>query len=229
MMEARPTLSIPRSSAPQLSSFGASGALSTAIPVVPTALEEKYPKLPDSQQLSMERGIRQCPPATFSPISSNSGVVGHMFSSSPGFSTDLHFSSISQQEKHSRQVPFIPQSTGDGSSVLLPHSSHSEVIQSEASSQYTKENNDPSWCPDSLSEFLDYPVNTSLQNNQIDSGNSLEGILQPEDLSKRNWQEWADQLISDDDALTSSWTDLIGDNGVTDLEPKTQVLPETRF
>ncbi|KAI9126346.1 hypothetical protein K1719_002767 [Acacia pycnantha] len=41
-----------------------------------------------------------------------------------------------------------------------------------------------------------------------------------EEYGKRNeWQEWADQLISEDDPLTSNWDDLLTDN-VQDLEPK---------
>lgn len=214
-------MSIPRSSPQQLSSFGASRALSTSSPVL-SNFEEKYPKLPDSQT-SMERELSQCAPAVFSTISSNSGVAGHMFSSSPGFSSDLHFSSISQQEKHSRQVPFISQSSGDETTVLLPHNSHLGVLQSVTCSQYTKENNDDSWCPDSLSDFFDYSVNNPVENNQLDSNHNIDGVLQSEDVGKGNWQEWADQLISDDEALTSSWTEIMAETGTTDQGPKIQM------
>ncbi|CDP03784.1 unnamed protein product [Coffea canephora] len=210
-MEARPALSIQRSGTQQLNNCGPSGALSTSFPVLPSALEEKYPNLPDSQQVPVERQFKPCTSTVVSPISFSSGVVGHMFSSSSGLSTDLHFSSVSQQEKHSRQSPFISQSTSCGTSMLFQQASHSGVLQSTASSQYTKENNDTSWCTDSL-DFLDYPIN---QNNPLDSCNTGE-ILPSEDLNKRNWQEWADQLISDDDALTSSWNELIAETNVTD-------------
>ena len=45
-----------------------------------------------------------------------------------------------------------------------------------------------------------------------------------EEYSKRNdWQEWADQLISDVDPLTSNWNDLLADN-IQDLEPKVKFL-----
>nr|GMD66910.1 protein PHOSPHATE STARVATION RESPONSE 1-like isoform X1 [Ipomoea batatas] len=128
-MEARPALSIPRVGSRQLNNFGASGALSSSLPVLPTNLEGKYPKLPDSQQISLERETMQCPPAV-APLSSNSEVAGLMFSSSSGFSSDLHFSSASPLEKHSRQAPFISQSTNNESSMLLPDSG---VLQSTAS------------------------------------------------------------------------------------------------
>lgn len=224
-MEARPTMSIPRSSPQQMSSFGASRSLSTSSPVLPTTLGEKYPKLPDSQ-ISMERELSQRTPAVLSTISSNSGVVGHIFSSSPGFSTDLHFSSISRQEKNSIQVPYISQSSGDETTVLLPHNSHLGVLQSVTCSQYTKESNDDSWCPDSLSDFLNYSVNTP---DLLDSGNNMDGVLQSEDVSKGNWQEWADQLISDDDALASSWTEIMAETGTTDQGLKIQVCGSVTF
>lgn len=46
-----------------------------------------------------------------------------------------------------------------------------------------------------------------------------------EEFVKRNdWQEWADQLITDDDALTSNWNELLVDNNVTDMEPKVEIF-----
>lgn len=46
-----------------------------------------------------------------------------------------------------------------------------------------------------------------------------------EEISKQNdWQEWANQLITDDDALTSNWSDLLVDNNVTDMEPKVETV-----
>ncbi|KAL2540693.1 phosphate starvation response 1 [Abeliophyllum distichum] len=216
-MEARPSLSIQRPGARQLGNCGASG---TSLPVIPAPLEEKYPKLWDSQQVSTERELMQHPPAVLSPLSSNSGVVGHIFSSSSGFSSDLHFSSVPKQEKHLRQAPFISQSANSGTSVTLPHSCDSGILQSTASSQYTKGNNSSSWCPDSLPDFLDYSFSTSIQNGQLESINSGDIGISSEDLSRKNdWQEWADQLITDTDPLTSDWNELLADASV---EPKMQ-------
>ncbi|CAI9774392.1 unnamed protein product [Fraxinus pennsylvanica] len=217
-MEARPALSILKSGARHLGNSGGSGTL----PVNPTPFEEKYPKLRDSQQVSTERELMQHPPAALSPLSSNSGVVGHIFSSSSGFSSDLHFSSTPKQEKHLRQAPFISQSANSGTSIILPHSCDSGILQSTASSQFTKENNRSSWCPDSLPDFLDYSFSTSIDNSQLDSINSGDIGISSEDLIKRNdWQEWADQLITDNDPLTSDWNELLADANV---EPKMQQL-----
>ncbi|XP_021670555.2 protein PHOSPHATE STARVATION RESPONSE 1 isoform X3 [Hevea brasiliensis] len=186
-MEARPALSIQRSGAKQLSNHGASAALSSSLPVLPTSLEETYPKLSNSQQVSMENSVMTKPTVHASQLPSNSGVVGHLFSSSAGFSSDLQYSSVSPQEKQSRNAPFISQSS-NVTAVTLPQSSHSGLVQSTTSSQYAKENN-ASWCPESLPGFLDFP-------------------------------EWADQLITDDDALASNWSELLIDTSVAEMEPK---------
>ncbi|KAI3449814.1 hypothetical protein Pfo_006479 [Paulownia fortunei] len=218
-MEAKPALSIQRSGARQIGNFGASAALSSSFPDLPTPLEETRPKFSDSQHISLERELMQRPPAV-SPLSSNSGVVGHIFSSSSGFSTDLHFSSLQQQEKHPRQSPFISQSTSSGKSVILPNSVDSRVLQSTASSHFNKENND-SWCTDTLPDFLDFPMSTTILNSQLDGSNSGGIAIPSEDLSKPNdWQDWADQLITDDDVLTTDWNGLLADASVADPEPK---------
>ncbi|PNX71871.1 two-component response regulator ARR, partial [Trifolium pratense] len=50
---------------------------------------------------------------------------------------------------------------------------------------------------DSLPSFLDFSVNASIDNSQVES--SACNIMATEEFPKRNdWQEWADQLISDD-------------------------------
>ena len=217
-MEARP-ISISRPGAKQLTNMGVSGALSSPLPVLPTHFEEAYPKLPDSQQVSMERELMTSPLTHASRLSSNSGVMGHIFSSSSGLSSDLHYSSVSYDKSQSRNTPFISQSSTNGESFTVSQSSHSTLLQSTTSSHYAKENS-ASWCSDSVSDFLDFPVNTPVENTQVESSR-CSGIMVPEEFGKRNdWQEWADQLITDDDALNSNWDDLLADTNVTDIEPK---------
>ncbi|OMO49698.1 hypothetical protein CCACVL1_30847 [Corchorus capsularis] len=216
-MEARPALSIQRSGARQLSNLGVSGGLSSTLPALTTPLAETYPRLPDTQQVSAERELMTRPPVHATSVPTNSGVVGHIFSSSSGFSSDLHYSSASPHENHSRNASFISQPPTNGSALALPQSSDSVLPQSTISSHYNKENSG-SWCTDA--NFLDFPVNTPVQSSQVES-NSCSGIMTSDDFSKRNdWQEWADQLITDDEALTSNWNELLVDNNVTDLEPK---------
>ncbi|KAG8641817.1 protein PHOSPHATE STARVATION RESPONSE 1 isoform X2 [Manihot esculenta] len=187
-MEARPALSIQRSGAKQISNHGLSAALSSSLPVLPTSIEETCPKLSNSQQVSLEGGLMTKPIAHASQLPSNSGVVGHLFSSSAGFLSDLQYSSVSPQEKQSGNAPFISQSSTNVTALTLPQSSHSGLLQSTKSSQYAKETN-ASWCPESMPGFLDLP-------------------------------EWADQLITDDDALTSNWSELLIDTSVVEVEQK---------
>ncbi|KAL2238718.1 protein PHOSPHATE STARVATION RESPONSE 1 isoform X2 [Sesamum indicum] len=219
-MEAKPALAIQRSGASQISNFGTSEALSSSFPVLPPPLEDIYPKTSDSQHIPLERDLTRRPSAVVSSFSSNSGVVGHIFSASSGYSTDLHFSSGQQQEKHPRQSPFISQSTNSGKSVTLPQSVDSRVLQSTASSHFNKENNN-SWCTDPLPDFLDFPMTTIIQNNQLDGSNRGGIAIPSEELSKSSdWQDWADQLISDNDDLATDWNGLFADPSVSDPGPK---------
>ncbi|XP_049350189.1 protein PHOSPHATE STARVATION RESPONSE 1-like isoform X2 [Solanum verrucosum] len=204
-MEARPAVSVQSVVASQLSNCGASGGLSSSFSMFPTALGEKYPKFPDLQQASMEKELKQHPGTVVSSLPSNSGAVGLMFSSSSGFSADLQFSSVSPQEKHSGPAPFISQSTYSETSIQLPHSG---VLQSTASSQYLNENHEP-WCIDPLPNFLDYSMNNPVQNSQVACSNK-----------QSDWQEWADLVLNDEDALPSNWNDIIADTSIGDSELK---------
>ncbi|MCD7452699.1 hypothetical protein HAX54_017823 [Datura stramonium] len=210
-MEARPAVSVQSVVASQLSNCGASGALSSSLSMFPTALGEKYPKFPDLQQASTEKELKQHPGTVVSSLPSNSGAVGLMFSSSSGFSADLHFSSVSPQEKHSGHAPFISLSTYSETSIQLPHSG---VLQSTASSQYLNENHEP-WCIDPLPNFLDYSMNTPVQNSQVACSNK-----------QSDWQEWADLVINDEDVLTSNWNEIIADTTIADSELKVQYQEE---
>ncbi|KAG5598335.1 hypothetical protein H5410_029705 [Solanum commersonii] len=199
-MEARPALSVQRTGAHQLSNFGASGAHSS-LPVLQTSLEEKYPKLPG---------------AALSSFPSNSGAVGHLFSSPSEFSTNLDFSSVLPYDEHLAPATFISQPTINEASIPLANSG---VLQGAASSQYVNVNSE-SWRTELLPDYLDYSVNAPVQNTQLDCRNSGDCHIRPEDLSKQSdWPEWADLVMNDDDALTSNW---MVDTSIADAEPKMQ-------
>lgn len=216
-MEARP-LPIQRSGARQLNNLGASGAMSSSLSVLPTSLEESYPKLPP-QQTSLQREVRARPVGNATFVPSNAGVVGHIFSSSSGFSSDLQYSSVSTHNKHARSAPFISQSSTNATTLPISQSSESSMPHSTASSHYNRESNS-SWCPESLPAFIDFPTNASLPNSQLESS-SCSGVMSAEDFGKKNdWQDWADQLITDDDGLATDWNELLSDNNMTELEPK---------
>lgn len=216
-MEAHRALYIQRSSASQLSTPGAFGALSSSLPVHLSTFEEKYPSLPDSQLLYMQRELNANPMAFYSSLPSNNGVVGHMFSSMSGFSNDFHFSSVGPPENHSRKSSYLSQLSNAGASLPLT-TCHSRMLQS------TPLNNSGSWFTDPLPDFFDYPVNTPIKINQVGRNNNGGCPIPSEDHSKRNdWQDWADQLIHDDDSLTSNWNDLFVDSNVEDPQPKVAI------
>ncbi|KAK9057397.1 hypothetical protein SSX86_022232 [Deinandra increscens subsp. villosa] len=199
-MEAQPTLSFQRSAARQFNNHGAASVRSPP-------LEDKYPKFTNPQP------------------NFTSGAVGHIFSSSSGMSSDFHFSSVVSHTNLSEKAPFIPQSSG--------------ILQSTTLSNYMKESNNSSWCTDSLPDFLDYPQNTPIpssnlehsilqsedlldypQNAPIQSSNLEHSIMPSEDFGKQNWQDWTDQLINEDDAMTPDWNDILIDTNLADPEPK---------
>ncbi|KMS96892.1 hypothetical protein BVRB_7g180690 [Beta vulgaris subsp. vulgaris] len=215
-MDGRPALSVQTSSPRQL---GASGALSSSLPVLPCTLEEKYPKFPNSQQVSLERDL-VTDPLVFhpNPLPSSVKIVGHMFSSSSGYASNEQFSS-SSHETHSSNYTYISPSASNGSSLALGPSNHADLIHSSASN--TRGNN-ISWCSDSGPGFPDFTSHTSLQNGHI-QGNADGGsnLITHEELLKRNdWQEWADQLITDDESLSSNWGDLLIDTSTPNHETK---------
>ncbi|XP_075500818.1 protein PHOSPHATE STARVATION RESPONSE 1 [Primulina tabacum] len=206
-METRPALSIQRPGARQMNICGASGALSSSSTVLPSPLTQQ-------------------PSGVISPLYSNSGVAGHMFSSSSEFSTDLHFPLV-QLHEQPPQSPFISQSIDSGTSASLPRSVDSGVFQS-ASSNHRRASND-SWCTDSLPDFLDFPLSSTIPNNHLDNNNGI--VIPSENLDKPNdWPDWADQLITDNDALTSDWSQLLSDASVANPETmSSQQILETNF
>lgn len=159
-------------------------ARTSSIPSVQNPPDDIYSKSENTQQVSLERELMARPLGqTYHLLSANGGAVGHIFSSSSGLSSDLHHSSVISHEKN----------TGNSNAPFISQTS----------------TNNSSWCPDSLPGFLDFPANSPIQNSQMESGS----IVASDDINKgSDWQEWADHLITDDDALMSTnWNDLLVD------------------
>ncbi|KAK3012008.1 hypothetical protein RJ639_011139 [Escallonia herrerae] len=212
----RPTLCIQRSGEKKLNNVGFSGSTAAALPVLLT-LEERFPKLPDSLQVNTERELmtnRMSHRST--PLVSKSGSVGHLFSSTSEFPRDLQFPAVSPQKVHSRNYPFISESSGAGRSVHLESTQSSHVdVQSPLLVSYPSENNDVSWGTDSIQGFLDFPEH--IQNGHVESSSDL--IASADNGRRTDWREW-DQLISVDDALDSNWSELLVDVNESDPVPK---------
>nr|GMD30174.1 protein PHOSPHATE STARVATION RESPONSE 1-like [Ipomoea batatas] len=208
MMNAR----IQRSSEAQHSNVGVSGAMSTPLPILPS-IEEKFPKLPGPLQVNHDHERTVHPLSSrMNTSASSGGTLGHPTSSSSGSQKDLH---ISPQENKSRNYPFISNSSIDGPSLASSHSG----IQSSALDSYPVGNGIDSWSKDECRDFLDYTTSIPVQNGQVET---VAGVMTSDDHAKRtDWQEWADQLINDDDALAgTSWSDILIDVDVPDPEPK---------
>ncbi|KAK4353464.1 hypothetical protein RND71_028982 [Anisodus tanguticus] len=181
-MNMRRALCIQKSSEAQHSNMGVSGAMSTSLSILPS-LEEKYLKVPDSLHVLTEKE------------QTKSGTGGHLLSSTSGPHRDFHFSPTSSQESRQHNYPFI---SSEGPSATCRSSLSS--IQSISFDNFPMENNNNYLGKDSCHDFIDFPTNVPVQNGQVES------------LAKRSdLQDWADQLINDDDVLVSSWSDILID------------------
>ncbi|XP_060183544.1 protein PHOSPHATE STARVATION RESPONSE 1-like [Lycium barbarum] len=204
----RPALYIPRSSEVQHSSMAVSGATPMSLPSLPK-LEDKFPRLPDSLHVISEKELNTnlISPRAIS-LMSKSGTVGHLLSSTSGPHKNFHFSPTSPHETRMRHYPFI----SSGGSMAASQASNSSV-HSTSLDNYPSGNKE-----NSVHEFLAFPTNVPVQNGQVES---LAGVMASDEHAKRSdWQEWADQLINDDDTLGSSWSDILVDVNFPDPEPK---------
>uniref|UniRef100_A0A1J3GEQ7 Protein PHR1-LIKE 1 n=1 Tax=Noccaea caerulescens TaxID=107243 RepID=A0A1J3GEQ7_NOCCA len=205
-MEARPVQRSGSSNLARTSSIPSTPNPSVSVSV---AAEDVFMRSDNNSQL-MSRPLGQ----TYHLLSSsNGGAVGHICSSSSsGFSTNLHYSSMVSHEKH-----------------YAGSSSNAAAAQAHLISQASTPN-DSSWCPDSLQGgFLDFPEN----NSQIEDGGGIGAAF--DDIHKRNdWQEWADHLITDEDPLMSTnWNDLLletssnsdsKDQKALQIQPQSQIV-----
>jgi len=69
------------------------------------------------------------------------------------------------------------------------------------------------WSSDQLQGFFDFPV----PDPQAESSRTV--VSSKDVLSKCEWPDWADQLISDD-SLEPNWSELLGDPNVLNLDSK---------
>lgn len=105
---------------------------------------------------------------------------------------------------------------------MLPHSVDSQILQSTASSHFNQGNNDH-WCTDVLPDFLDFPMSSTC--SQLDANDSCSIGIPSEEVGKGNdWQDWADQLITDNNVLTADWNGLLADASVAKPGPKVEFI-----
>lgn len=194
--------------------------MSSSYPVLPKPFEEKYPKLPVSFQGSSQTEVMRHPiPRQAPPLVSNSGTVGHLFSSSSGFRNDFPLFQPLSQDRNAQISPFISRSARD--EQLLPPSHGSSYSEAQSTAVPVTNNlneNSASWSTDALQDLLDFSENVPDQNGQAQS---MAGVLMSDDQAKRNeWPDWADQFISVDDALEPNWSEIFSD---ANADPKPEV------
>ncbi|KAK6911301.1 MYB-CC type transcription factor, LHEQLE-containing domain, partial [Dillenia turbinata] len=207
----------------QPNSLASSGPLSSSLPVMPTHLDQKYPKSPEPFQISSDRQVVPNLISTQPILSaSNNRIVGNVPSPASGFQTDTYYSAISTNERQPRNSTFYPQKMGSETSLPPPsHPLHPEV-QPIPLVNYTRDNNDMYWCTDPLPDFLDFPGNISLQCNQLENRAGL--MASGNNYKRGDWQQWADDFINNDDALDPNWSDLLVDVNAAHPEPKVNQL-----
>lgn len=192
-MEARP-ISIHNSNGKQHT--GACGALSSSLSVLPSHLEQTSPDFQDPRQVSLGKGVMGGGPVVC--VSPFSGLAGPLYPSSSGFSTDIQFSTVSSTM-----------------SVPPTNPSCSNVLQYTASNQMNNVNN-ISWSTDPLPEFIDF---AAPQNDCKIERKGNNDIMVNEDLGNQgDWHEWADQLITSEEALNPNWNELLDCGNLENLE-----------
>ncbi|XP_057784548.1 protein PHOSPHATE STARVATION RESPONSE 1-like [Salvia miltiorrhiza] len=195
-----PALFKKKSSETRSNEVPASGALSRSLHILPSLSEEKYPKLPDSPQVTLVHEL------TTNLLSTDTRTAGHLFSSA---SVSLGHSSLSPDLSRLKIPPFISEPLNDKGSF---HSSQSSPTVTGASQSERKS---VSWTTDAS----DVPPH----HNQVENDRD---VVSSEDSAKRtDWREWADQLVTVDDTLDLNLSDLLVDVNVPDLDAKLLELP----
>ncbi|KAK7332836.1 hypothetical protein VNO80_29592 [Phaseolus coccineus] len=179
--------------------LGDSRAMSSSSRVLPTPLENKYMKPPDSCHLS---------PA--SDLAANS-VSSNSIRSAANPDGTL-FSYASQQDKQFEDSPFVPRTLGDNVSSEI----HSTTFIS-----HPHENEDITWGPDPFQDIIGFPENISAQHDQVVENGCY---INDDNVKRTDFGEWVDQLMSIDDSLHPNWSQLLGDDNVAEPKPKVPQL-----
>ncbi|CAL9780790.1 unnamed protein product [Musa acuminata subsp. burmannicoides] len=184
---------------------GSYGLMSSSLPVLPTPSEEKFPKLTDLQQVSVEREIRNIALASHhTPFISDGGIVGSLYSSPSGFSSELNGSSLSLHEGHPL---FATQSPRFGVSLHPTNPSCTGTIQ-PITTNFPRQSTEVAWCPDAVDSILDFTDNNIGVDNQMPSNSAMVS----DDLSKQN--EWWTDIIDED------WKEILNETTAIESHPK---------
>jgi hypothetical protein len=197
----------------QLYSSGVPVTVPTSLPCIPVSLEESFPKLPDSQNVLIERELRSTP---LPPHQNAVAPIRGQFHSSTGSVGPLcsppavRFSSVSNPEL-SNPNPYNSQVPSTASSSTLNYGSQYGGF--EPSLTDFPRDVGPTWCPDPVDSILGYSGDVPGGNN-LTVSTSLEVS---EDLTKQT--EWWTELMNDD------WKDIADNPASAETQ---QVILEMR-
>jgi SHAQKYF class myb-like DNA-binding protein len=151
-------------------------------------------------------------PCQVFPLVSGGSSGGNLFSSSSGFCNGVYVSSSSQARPSVSTVPrdriTVAHVSGEGQRQECPVETHSLQLINQPQEQKIM-----TWSSDQIRGFFDFPV----PDPQAASSRTM--VSSKEVLSKCEWPDWADQLISDD-SLEPNWSELLGDPNVLNLYSK---------
>jgi len=185
-----------RLSTNKLYSSGVPVTVPTSLPSIPASLEESFPRLPDGQNILIEREMRNTAThqTTVAPIRSqfhsSTGSVGPLCSPPA-----VRFSSVSNPEQYSNPAPYNSQAPTTASSSTLNYGSQYGGFGPSLTD--FPSDVEPAWCSDPVESILGY-------SGDVPAGNNLTGstsIGAPDDLTKQT--EWWTELMNDD------WKDIV--------------------
>lgn len=178
-------------------------------PVLPTLMESKYLKPPDSLQCSPIRGLTANPASLQATSSSPIRSVGPVLLSNAECPGSIPFSSVSQHDRRYQDSSFASQTLGD---------STSSEIHSTTFTSLPQENGDISWGPDPMEDILSFPEMFSVQHDQVEN---IAGYMNDDNAKKSDFGEWVEQLMTIDDSLHPNWNQLLDDDdNVAEPTPK---------
>ncbi|XP_031383982.1 protein PHR1-LIKE 1-like isoform X1 [Punica granatum] len=160
-------------------------------------------------------------PQTTQMFSANR-ICGNTCPPSSGFPNDIYYppaySDLQHERHHSRNSPFIPQSSTNAPSMCGSQSPH--LLLTDCS----EESRGVPWDTDSLQEFFNFSENAPVQHTQVEVSSD---VMATDDQPKRiTWQELPEQVISVEDAMDSDWSKILSKAATMDPKPKDAPLQQ---
>lgn len=143
------------------------------------------------------------------PALSNVVDPGHISSTSSTFCTDLHFSPSSISQHHPPGIlPFLPHPSDCSLRASVMPPSQSAFSQSLFSGDYMKQSYGDTHTGDPLQDIFNFPDAASECSQRNQGATSSEMVGQGH-TKPGEWEEWPEQLPSDDDSLVANWSNLL--------------------